>query len=411
MSEELLELEEARSILLQAAPTGGTEARLLSDAMGCVIAEEVVADRPIPPYDRAAMDGYAVRAADIAAASGVSPVAVTCAGEVLPGRPWPDVLRPGTCVAIMTGAPVPRGADAVVEVEATQTGQWTTYGEVHFSAPVQPGRNISPCGEDAEAGQLLLEPGAELSPQVCGLLALCGHTTVTVYRRPRVALLSTGNEIVPPDVLPSPYQVRDANRAIIMAVLAQYGFAPTLDLGIVRDDTGDIRAALERGLKCDVLLTSGGVSRGTTDLLPQVLESLGVSCLFNGVATKPGKPLWAGIAPGGCMVLALPGNPLAVLVHMYEMAVPLLRRMSGHSVPVLPLLSATLTEGISVKGGRLTLQPACVEGGGEEGFRATPLPSHGSADLVGMARANGYIFLRPEKKTWAAGERVEVRAW
>lgn len=411
MGKKLLGLEEARSILLQAAPVGDRVSVSLSDAAGHVLAEPVLADRPIPPYNRAAMDGYAVRTTDLSSASSGSPVALKCVGEVLPGQPWPDVLQPGTCVAIMTGAPVPQGADAVVEVEATEAGTWTACGEVRFCEAVEPGRNISPQGEDARAGQLLASPGQPLSPQLCGLLALCGHTKVTVYRRPAIAVLSTGNEIVPPDAQPSAYQVRDANRAIIAAVLAQHGFAPTADLGIVRDDADELRAALECGLQYGVLLASGGVSRGTTDLLPQVLESLGATCLFSGVGIKPGKPLWAGIARGDHVVLAMPGNPLAVLVHMHEMVVPLLKRMSGHPEPVLPLLPAILTAGISIKGGRMTLQPARVEGGGEAGFRATPLPSHGSADLVSMARANGYIFLRPQKKTWATGERVEVRMW
>lgn len=411
MGKKLLDLEQARAILLEAAPVGNIQTLPLMSAIGFVLAEPIRADRPIPPFDRAAMDGYAVKAADLKSASPDSPVALKCVGEVLPGQPWAGALQRQTCVAIMTGAAVPQGADAVVEVEATEAGDWVAYGEVRFSAPVKPGRNISPRGEDAREGQLLASPGQALSPQLCGLLALCGYTSVTVYRRPTVALLSTGNEIVSPDVQPSPYQVRDANRAIMAAVLAQHGFAPATDLGIVRDDAEELRAALERGLEHDVLLTSGGVSRGTTDLLPQVLESLGVSCLFSGVATKPGKPLWAGVAPGGRMVLALPGNPLAVIVHTHEMVVPLLRRMSGHPDPVLPLLPATLAAEISTKGDRLTLQPARIEGGGEAGFRATPLSIHGSADLVGAAAANGYIFLRPQKDTWAAGERVEVRMW
>ena len=412
MPSKLMTLEEARSILLQAAPVGGTERIPLAAAAGHVLAEPVRADRPIPPYHRAAMDGYAVRAADLAGARADSPVSLTCVGEVLPGQPWPSPIEPGTCVAIMTGAAVPAGADAVVEIEATEVGEWCTGGgEVRIASPVEVGRNISPRGEDAQEGELLAGPGEWLSPQLCGLLALCGHTAVTVYHLPRVAILSTGNEIVAPEVQPSPYQVRDANRAIITAVLAHYGFSAGADLGIRRDDPQELHTALQEGLQYDVLLASGGVSRGMTDLLPRVLESLGVLRLFSGVATKPGKPLWAGITSDGCVVLALPGNPLAVLVHMHEMAVPLLRRMAGHPDPVLPLLPATLAADFSTKGDRLILQPARIEGGGQAGFQATPLPSHGSADLVGMARANGYIFLEPGQHKWERGTPVEVRTW
>jgi molybdopterin molybdotransferase len=406
----MIELEEARTILLQSAPVLEAVALPLDEAPGCVLAETVCADRPIPPYDRAAMDGYAVRAADLNPGGDGSTGSLRCVGEIRPGEAWGDVLQPGTCVAIMTGAAVPAGADAVVEVEATETGDWGE-GMVVFRRGAKPGDNVSPRGEDAEEGRILATPGTPLAPHLCGLLALCGHTQVHVYRQPGVAMLSTGSEIVAAEATPSPFQIRDANRTMIAALLKRYGFGSATDLGITPDDRNELRAALEAGLRHDVLLISGGVSRGTTDLVPDVLEELGVSCLFSGVAMKPGKPLWAGVAPEGCVVVALPGNPLAVLVHVSEMAVPLLRRMSGHPQPVLPLLPVTLAEDIKVKGDRLTLHPVFVEGSTNCGFLARPVASHGSADLVGMAGANGFVFLPPGRGTWERGARAEARVW
>jgi molybdopterin molybdotransferase len=246
---------------------------------------------------------------------------------------------------------------------------------------------------------------------MCGLLAFVGHTQVRVYRRPRVAVLSTGSEVVAPEETPSPHQIRDANRTLAAAMLRRHGFDALTDLGLVRDEREALLEAIEGGLDHDLLLVSGGVSRGTTDLVPGVLEDLGVRCLFHGVAMKPGKPLWAGVAASGCVVLALPGNPLAVLAQISEMAIPGLRNMSGHREPVLPLTPVTLEGDISVGGDRLTLYPVTVSRSAEGGYLARPLPNHSSADLVGMAAADGFVFLPAGRRTWEKGSHVEARVW
>lgn len=408
----MLELNEARDRLLQALSPCGPVAMPLGEAAGLVLAEPVTADRPIPPYDRAAMDGYALQSADLGPDGGV----LACVGEIKAGEEWTVPLQPGTCVGIMTGAVVPPGADAVIEVERTNYADRSTAeraqatGDVVFLTGTRPGQHIAARGEDALAGQTLLEPGAILTPVACGLLALVGHTTVQVCPQPTVALLSTGTEIVAPTEAPTGYQVRDANGSIIAAVLKQAGFHLLSDLGRVCDEPEGLRRAIVAGLEHDVLLLSGGVSRGTSDIVPDILTELGVSCLFSGVAIKPGKPLWAGLSAAGGLVLAMPGNPLAALVHAGEMAVPALRRMAGHGLLSPPLQRAALTEAVSIKGDRLTVLPARITPC-DQGLTATPLRGHGSADLAGVAAANGLMFLAPAEAPYEEGQQAEVRVW
>ena len=361
------------------------------------------------------MDGYAVRAADLAAGGGT----LACVGEIRAGDEWPGEVLPGTCVAIMTGAALPSGADAVVPIESTHIrseGEEKGVpggGQVVFPTGTMPGMFVSHCGEDAAAGAELLPPGALLGPAACGLLALCGRIEVRVYSRPTVALLSTGNEIVPVETMPSPVQVRDANRTIMAAMLRAHGFETLTDLGIARDRPDELRGAIAAGLEHDALLLSGGVSMGVSDIVPDLLTEFGVACVVRGVAVKPGKPLWAGFAPSGCAVLAMPGNPLAVLVHCSEMAVPLLRRMSGHPAPVLPTVAAVLEDAVPVKGDRMLVQPAIVRPAvaPDSGFLAQPLAIHGSGDLVTAAQANGLVFLPADRPRWEPGSIVAARLW
>ena len=403
----MISLDQARDILLRAAPRTQPVPVPASRAAGCVLAQAVRADRPLPPFDRATMDGYAVRSGDLGPEGGE----LACVGEVRAGdAQWGDV-QPGTCLAIMTGAAVPGGADAVIQLEHTQS-ETSAAGRICFRVGADPGLNIVPRGQEAPAGAVLLEPGAVLSPGACGLLALCGLQEVQVHARPRVALLSTGDEIVPPEASPAATQVRDTNRAIIQALLGRHGFEAVTDLGIARDDASDLSRKLGAGLGHEVLLVSGGVSRGAYDLVPGILGELGVSCLFAGVAVKPGKPLWAGVSPAGALVLALPGNPLAVLVHTSELVVPLLRAMSGHPEPVLPLLRAALAEDVATAGDRLVLHPVRIAPRPDAaGLVAHPLAVHGSADLAGAALANGLVFLAAGRSAWHSGEEVPARVW
>lgn len=408
----MISLDEARTRLLDNAPAPRTGCLPLAEAAGYVLAEAVRADRPIPPFDRAAMDGYAVRSGDLGPDGGE----LLCVGEIRPGARYAEPVPPGACVAIMTGAPVPAGADAVVEVEATDSGRFDPQvvqvgRRIRFLTAPKSGQNIAACGEDAREGNVLLEAGEELGPVACGLLALCGHVEVRVYERPRIALLSTGNEIVAPEAMPGPYQIRDANRTLAAAILGRYGFTRLTQLGIVPDEADQLRRAIATGLESDLLILSGGVSMGTSDLVPQVLAELGVTCLFAGVAVKPGMPLWAGVARSGAIVLAMPGNPLAVVVQSSEAAVPLLRKMSGHARPVLPLRRVALADGVSIRGDRLVVRAAVIEDLERETPVATCLPSHGSADLVWAARANGLMFLPIEKTRYEKGELVDARIW
>ena len=401
----MIQLDEARESLLRSAPKPHGVLMPSAQAAGLVLAEAVRADRPLPPFDRATMDGYAVRSADLGPDGG----RLACVGEIKAGDAPAEGPPHGSCRAIMTGAAAPPGADAVVPVEHTRRED---DGQIHFQAGANPGDYLAPRGQEAAAGEVLLEPGIVLRPGACGLLALVGRLEVQVYARPSVAVLSTGNEIVPPEASPTATQVRDTNRAIMQALLGWHGFDATTDLGIARDDPDDLRRKLSAGLEHEVLLVSGGVSMGTYDLVPELLAELGVARLFAGVAVKPGKPLWAGVSPSGGLIVALPGNPLAVLVHTSELVVPLLRKMSGHAEPVLPLLRAVLASDVSMAGDRLVLQPAQITSDPHgAGFVARPLTVHGSADLVAAAPANGLVFLAAGKSLWHNGEEVPARVW
>jgi len=368
----------------------------LAEALGGVLAEAARADSDLPPFDKSAMDGYAVRAADVLRLPADLAVIEELPAGQAPTRP----LAPGACAKIMTGAPVPSGADRVVPVEDTER---LPDGRVRILR-VAPGRpHICPRGEDVRRGEAVLEAGRVLRPQEIGLLASVGRDRVAIYRRPRVAVLATGEELVPVSAVPGPGQIRNSNSSSLLACCRAAG-VPADDLGVARDEQSDLRAKIAEGLTRDVLLVSGGVSMGEWDFVPKVLEEAGVAVRFATVRMKPGKPTVFGTHGGG-LVFGLAGNPVSTLVGFRFFVRPALRKMMGHPEPAPQPLEARLTAPVKVRDDRTTFVPAVLRGE-QGGWAVTPLVIHGPADLVGFSKADGLIILEPGD--YEAGTQVKA---
>jgi molybdenum cofactor synthesis domain-containing protein len=377
-------------------------------AGGLVLAGEVVAAEPIPPFANTAMDGYAVRAADTAGA----PVTLPVVAEVAAGHPATRALLPGEAMRIFTGAPMPEGADAVVMVERTvrlEEGQ-----AVHIEVAVDPGTHLRAAGEDLQAGERVFGPGDEVTPARLGVLASLGAETVVAHPRPRVGVMSTGDELVtgPGPLLPG--QIRDSNRPTLLALVAQAGFEP-VDLGHVLDDETAIAGAIERGAGgCDAVLSSGGVSMGDIDLVRVVLDRVG-DMRWMQVAIRPAKPLAFGLVSGPgeapVPVFGLPGNPVSSMVSFALFARPGLRRMAGHPDERLHLPRFPATAGEPLRrrpdGKVHFVRVVAAADGGAGGLRVWSSGGQGSHQLGAMARADGLVVL-PDGDGAEAGDPVEV---
>jgi molybdopterin molybdotransferase len=380
----------------------------LLEASGRVLAEAVTADRDIPPLANSAMDGYGVRGADVAQA----PARLRVVGEVAAGHVSNMRAEPGTAVRIMTGASLPEGVDTVVRFEDTRPdGAW-----VEVLKATTTGTNVRPAGEDVRAGQVVLEPGAVLRPQEVGMLAAIGRVEVAVVRRPRVAILATGDEVVPPDRPPGPGQIRDANSYTVAAQVQRYGGVPLL-LGVARDREGLVRWGMREALAqgADFIITSGGVSVGDFDLVKQVLAAEG-EMHFWSLNMKPGRPLAFGRLsplPGregqgeGVPLLGLPGNPVAAMVSTALFARPALLKMQGFTDWSQPAVRARLREPIARKDGRRHyLRVRLLET--EAGYDATLTGDQGSGILYSLVQADGLAIIPEEVDHLPAGAEVEV---
>ncbi|MCX5676002.1 MAG: molybdopterin molybdotransferase MoeA [Planctomycetota bacterium] len=385
---------EALEIVLRQAPRLDAVLVPLAEAAGGVLAERVESDIDLPPFDKSAMDGYSVRAADVQRLPADLAVIESLPAGTAPARP----LAPGTCAKTMTGAPVSPGAGLVIPVEDTET---LLDGRVRILR-VDVGRtHICLRGEDVRRGETVLEAGSVLRPQEVALLASVGRDPVPVFRRPRVAVLATGEELVPVSAVPGPGQIRNANSSSLLACCRAAG-VPADDLGVARDEKGDLRAKIAEGLARDVLLVSGGVSMGDWDLVPKVLQEAGVTIHFATVRMKPGKPTVFGTRHG-CAVFGLAGNPVSTLVGFHLLVRPCLRKMMGRPDAAPEAIEARLLAPAEVKDDRVIFQPAILrrETGG---WTARPVETHGPADLVGFSKANGLIVL--ESGRYEASERV-----
>lgn len=335
---------EARELLLTAASPVGTERVPLNKCGGRILAQDLVAEENIPPFDRSPYDGYAFRSADTVGASKEAPVTLRILEEVPAGAVPTVTVTEGTAVKILTGAPIPAGADAVVMFEKTRFSEAC----VTLFSPAKPGQNIVRTGEDVRKGDVLACCGDTIDPGVAGTLAAQGVAEPLVYKVPKVAILSTGSELVEADAVPGAGKIRNSNRYMLEAALKALGCEPVY-LGIAGDSVVEICALMNKGLaECDAVVTTGGVSVGDYDLTPNAMEVAGAELLFQGVDLKPGMACAYGVW-GGKLICGLSGNPASSITNFYAVAVPALRRLAGCRDPHPKEIMVTLTDGFSKK--------------------------------------------------------------
>lgn len=390
----MVAVAEARRIIEAHTSLLATETVDALRADGRVLAEDVFAPADMPDLPKSAVDGYALRAAD-----GTAPRHVLA--EITAGTAGHVQIEPGTAVRIMTGAPVPPGADAVIMVEQTKE----TDGVLQIERSLQPGESIHVVGQDLTRGTLLLPRGTTIGFAEIGLLATVGRTHVQTFRRPVVAVLATGDEVFEPDAVPAAGGVRDSNRYALLAAARAAG-CDTLSLGIARDDSTVQRTAIEYGLaRADVLLTSGGVSMGTRDLIKPLLAELG-TVHFGRVSFKPGKPTTFATI-GDKIAFGLPGYPVSSLVSFEVFVRPMLRRMQGDARPNRPTAHVTLTHNLAASPDRPEYQRAVVSI--ENGrLMATTTGAQGSSRLISLRDANALLVVPPKEGSYAAGSTLEA---
>ena len=373
----------------------------LSDALGMVLAETVAATENIPPFANTAMDGFAVRAADTVGASKDQPITLPVVGTIAAGSVAPRPLAAGEAMRIMTGAPLPEGADAIIMVELTRPAGF----DVDLLAEVPSGNHIRPAGDDIQTGAEIFHPGTLLGPGQLGVLASLGRRQVQAYRRPRVGVMSTGDELVEGPEPLKPGQIRDSNRLILLSLAREAGFVP-VDLGLIRDDEKAIEAALRNGVAtCDAVLTSGGVSMGDFDYVKAVLSRVGDFSWMQ-VAIKPAKPLVFGLLDD-VPVFGLPGNPVSSMVSFELFARPGLRRMMGRLDAERTRVQAVTTEPLKRHpDGKIHFSRVVVSEDAN-GFQVRSSGGQGSHQLMAMATANGLAIL-PDGDGVDVGAPVEV---
>lgn len=373
----------------------------LPQASGRVLAAAVTAEVAVPPFDRAAMDGYALRGSETFGAGPYNPLEFALVGEVLPGKPFGGEVHPGQAVRIMTGAPIPAGADAVVQAEAAEETTSSAGQVVRISEPVPPARHVGRKGEDIAPGTVVLPAGRLLRPQDVGVLASIGASPVAVIRRPTVAILITGDELLPCGSRPQGYQIVDSNSVMLAALVRRDGGVLT-SVALIPDRTDVLRAALA-GAGTDVVLISGGSSVGKEDHAPRLLAELGELCV-HGVALRPASPAGFGFLAGDRPVFLLPGNPVSCLCAYDLFAGLAVRRLGGRS-PELPYRQTTLPLARKLVSavGRVDYVRVQIRGGQVE-----PLATSGAAILSSTTRADGFVLVPRDSEGQAAGEQVAV---
>ena len=396
----MLSFEQARQLVITETQSHLTPPRTpllpVVDALGHILAQEIRADREYPPFNRSTRDGYAVRAREATRNS-----TLRCIGEIKAGDTVLAPLEPGTCMQIMTGAAVPPGADAVVMIEFTgRSGDMAT-----FDRDAEPGQNIVPQGSEARAGDLILQPGLRLGFAELAIAAQVGAANLLCYQKPRVAILSTGDEIVPIAETPGPFHIRNSNSVSLSAQVRLAGGHP-VPLGSALDRVDDLSAKIERGLEHDILLLSGGVSMGKYDLVETVLKSFGAEFLFDAVAIRPGKPAVFGRCRNK-LVFGLPGNPVSTMVTFQLFVTPAIDLLSGAPPRPLPLLNATLSQALHEKPGLTHFLPARLEWAAASP-QVHALPWQGSGDIAALSHANCFLVVLADHHDIPAGENVSV---
>jgi molybdopterin molybdotransferase len=433
---EHLKASAAQRIIIESAVTLGAETVKLEQSLGRVLAEDIRANRDLPPYDVSAMDGFAIRSADVANV----PVTLEIIEDIKAGDMPTKTVAAGQCARIMTGAPMPPGADAVIRVEDTQTMErglphpnpppagraqrggrsWANVKSnslnerVQINKAVKPANDVRPRGENMFTGDVVLTVGTEITPGVIGVLATVKAAQMSVYRRPRVAILSTGNELEGMSDPVDPNKIPNSNSYALMAQVQALGIEPTL-LGIARDDPVELEQYLRRGLEYDVLLVSGGTSVGVHDYVRPTIEKLGVQMKFWRVSIRPGHPLAFGVKTGSAKVLGadtlvfgLPGNPVSSMVCVEEFVVPALRRMMGNPRLYRRTVTARLAHAVKFRPGRTEFIRVQLTRD-DAGYIASSTGTQSSGVLLSMAIADGLLVVPSDCTGLAAGEQVTVQ--
>ena len=395
----MISVEEALEILINNLPERKVEQVPFHSAFGRILAEDLIATSDIPPFHRSAMDGFAVIAGDVKNA----PVELVIKGESRAGGGMPGKLETGEAISIMTGAPVPEGADSVQIIE-----QCTLSGDgkkVTVSKPVTARDNIARQGSEAKAGEVVLEAGHLVGPAEIAVLATFGYSRIRVYKNPSVAILATGDELVEFDRQPRPDQIRNSN-AYCLASQLRIMDLDSHYLGIAKDDKEDLRQKMIAGLEHDVLIITGGVSMGDYDLVQDVFNDLGIEILFSKVAIKPGKPT-VFARRGDKLIFGLPGNPISALVTFECFVRPTLGRLCGMTNPELPRMKGELLADMKQSPGRMAFMPAWASWT-EDGWKVEPLLWKSSADIIGFTHANATFIFPKNRDFLSRGETVEL---
>jgi len=380
-----------------AVPNTSTETLPLTETLGRILAEDVFADRDYPPFHRSARDGFAVRSSDFTSL----PVTLTCVGEIRAGGYFRSSIGQGQCISIMTGAPLPEGADAVVMVEHAQVED----SQVIFQRPIRAFENVIHKASEAAQGDRVLSRGQRLGAGEIGLLAAIGKVSVKVFRKPSVAVLATGDELVGMNQRPEWFQIRNSNSSLLAAQITQAGGIAQI-LETAPDEVTALRRLIKQGLAADLLLLSGGVSAGKYDLVEQVLAELGAEFYFQKVAIRPGMPVVFGRVAEK-FFFGLPGNPVSTYVTFRVFVWPTIRALSGAPFAKPLFLRARLASSVSRKPELTTFVPAWVDS--KEGVPTVdPVKWQGSGDLVGLAAANSFLVVHPERARLEAGEWADV---
>jgi molybdenum cofactor synthesis domain-containing protein len=397
----MIPISQAIEIVLQQTTRLASEQVALPEAANRILAEDIIADTDLPPFDRAQMDGYAVRAADVAK----TPAQLKIVGESAAGAGWHRQMNSGEAVRIMTGAPVPVGADAVQQVELTR--EQNGAGTVEILEAVEAGRSIVRQASEIKSGETVLRPGEDINAQTIATLASFGYSQVKVGKRPRVAVMATGSELVDVNEKPGRDQIRDSNNYTIEAY-AKLAGATVKRLPLAGDDRDELKRQMEAGVAdCDVLVTSGGVSMGVYDFTKTAFRDLGAEIFFERVALRPGKPTVFGRL-GKTLIFGLPGNPVSVAVTFNLFVRAALRAMQGATETSLPEFTAVLARDVKGSQGRESYLPAILRTDEKGALLAEPLKWGGSSDFVSFARATGLILLPEGNRVTNAGGRVKL---
>lgn len=396
----MIKFEEALKRILENTLTLPARKISVQEAVGMILQEDIRSGIEMPPFDKSAMDGYAVNSLD----AKECPVRLKCLGLIQAGDVFTKRLKRGECVKIMTGAPLPKGADSVIMVEDAREDA----GFVEVLKPVKKGENVCFCGEDIKRGDRVLEKGKKISPSEVGILATVGRCFVKVIPKPKVATLNTGGEIVPLGSKLARFKIYNTNGPMLEALLKHDGIEPRV-LGIAKDNVQQLSRAIRKGLSDDILLISGGVSMGDYDLIPEVLKNAGVKQIFHKVNIKPGKPLFFGVK-NKTVIFGIPGNPVSNFLSYLIFVRPAIRKMMGYKYCQPPFKEGIVRKEFQTKAGRrhFVLVKILKERGHLYLF---PVESHGSADTLSLSKADGFMMVDERAPIVQSGSKIKFITW